>query len=232
MPSDWWTAFGDPALDETVALALERNQSLLAAVARLDQAAEDARIAGSGLQPGIQAGFSSSRRKQNFIGFPIPGREERVLSTISTNLGVSIDTAWEADLWGRLRADARAALADLQASAADLRGAQLSIAGQVVKAWFAAAEAQEQLHLAEATVASFRRSTDGVRERFEQGLRPPLDLRLALSNLAGAEALLAERRQQLDAVIRQLEVLLGRYPGRRLQPPTTLRTSSAAVPIS
>ena len=92
-------------------------------------------------------GLNGARRRQVFIGFPIPGGERQVLSSFSTNWGVSLNTSWEADLWGRLRADARAALADTQRSAADLRSVRQSIAGQTVKAWFAVAEGHQQLAL-------------------------------------------------------------------------------------
>ena len=226
----WWTDFGDPALDGVVESTLQRNYDLQAAAARLDQALADSRIAGADLQPRLQVGLNGSQRKQNFIGFPIPGAEDRVLSSVFRNYGVSLDLTWEVDLWGRLRAGARAALADLQSRAADLRAARLSLAGQTTKAWFAIAEAQQQLRLAEATVASFRASSEQVRERFEQGLRPALDVRLALSNLASAEALREQRGQQLDASIRQLEVLMGRYASGSMAAPSALPAAPAVIP--
>ena len=226
----WWTDFGVPELDELVRTALARNYDLQAAAARLDLAAADARIAAADLQPALQAGLNGSTRKQNFIGFPIPGSEDRVLSSIFSNFGVSLDVTWEVDLWDRLRSGARAALADLQSSAADLRGAQLSLAGQTVKAWFAAAEAERQLRLAEDTVASFRTSAEQTRARFELGLRPSLDVRLALSSLSNAEALRAQRRQQLDAAVRQIEVLLGRYAAGTLATPSDLPDTPPAIP--
>ena len=227
---DWWTAFGDPALDQVVQRALEQNRDLVVAASRLEQAAADSRIAGADLLPTVQASFTGSRRKQNFIGFPIPGSVGTVLSTVSANIGVSLDTTWEADLWGRLKAGARASLADLQATAADYRGAQLSIAGQTVKAWLAAVEARQQISLAEVTVASFRASSEQVRRRFESGLRSSLDVRLSLSSLAGAEALLQQRRQQLDATQRQLGVLLGQYTLVDFPITTELPDVPAAVP--
>ena len=227
---DWWTDFGEPGLSAAVETALEGNFDLAAAAARLEQAAAEARVASSALQPTVQASYSSSRRKQNFVGFPIPGAEGTVLSTVSTNQGVSLDLSWEVDLWGRLRADAQAALADLQRSAADLRGAQLSMAGQTAKAWFAIAEARQQVTLSDATVASYRVSAEQVQERFEAGIRPALDLRLALLNLSNAEALLAQRRQQLDASARQLEVLLGRYAAGAIDQPTSLPEVAPDVP--
>ena len=159
---DWWTDFGDDELSAAIGTVLERNLDLRAAAARLELAAADARVAAAALQPQVQASYTGSRRKQNFVGFPIPGAEDRVLSTVFTNQGISLDTTWEVDLWGRLRTSEQAALADLQRSAADLRGAQLSIAGQTAKAWFASAEAQQQVLLSEATVESFGESVDRV----------------------------------------------------------------------
>lgn len=210
----WWESFGDPSLDRVIELALENNQVLRVAAARLDRAAADARIAGADLKPSIAAGFNASRRRQNFIGLPLPGGG--VLTSTSTSLGVSIDTSWEVDLWGRIRAGARAAVAEYQAAEADMRGARLSIAAQAAKTWFAVLEAQQQVELARSSADSFRSVAEQIRLRYEQGLRPALELRLALSNQATAEALYESRRIQLDATLRQLEVLLGRYPSAAL----------------
>ena len=225
---DWWTDFGEAGLSAAVETALEQNFDLVAAAARLEQAAADARLASGALQPTVQASYSGSRQKQNFVGFPFPGGGVPI--TVSTSHGVSLDVSWEIDLWGRLRADAQAALADLQRSAADLRGAQLSMAGQTVKVWFAIAEARQQVTLSDETVESFRASVEQVRERFELGIRPALDLRLALLNLSTAEALLDQRRQQLDASARQLEVLLGRYAAGTIDQPSSLPDVTVDVP--
>ena len=226
---DWWTDFGDEELSAAIETALARNLDLRAAAARLEQAAADARAASGALMPTVQASYSGSRRKQNFVGFPIPGAEDRVLSTVFTNQGVSLDTTWEVDLWGKLRTAEQAALADLQRSAADLRGAQLSLAGQTAKAWFAVAEARQQVLLSEATVENFGESVDRVRDRFESGVRPALDLRQALLNLSNAQADLAQRRQQLDAALRQLDVLLAQYAAGD-SPPPDLPPMPPAVP--
>jgi len=215
---DWWTSFEDPQLNVLVPLALEGNRDLHAAAARLEQSAALARIAGADLKPQLGVGVGATRRKQNFIGFGdlVPGSGDEVLSTTYSQFNGSLDITWEIDLWGRLRASARAALADFEASEADYQGARLSVAGQTARLWFALAEAQQQVDLARSSAASFRSSADWIRARFERGVRPAIDLRLALSNLAAAESELARRRRQVDALLRQLEVLLGDYPSARL----------------
>jgi NodT family efflux transporter outer membrane factor (OMF) lipoprotein len=125
---------------------------------------------------------------------------------------------------------ASASLADFQAQQADFYAARLSIAGQTVKAWFAVAEAHQQVLLAERTVASFQKSTDQVTSRYRMGIRSPLDVRLSLSNLEDAKALLQNTSQQLDSAVRQLEILIGRYPAHEIGTPDDLPAVPGPVP--
>jgi NodT family efflux transporter outer membrane factor (OMF) lipoprotein len=211
---DWWGTFDDPQLTALIELALARNQDLRIAAARLQRAEAEARIAGADLEPQLGVGLDAARQRQNFIGLPIPG--DGVPSTTFESYGVSLDASWEVDMWGRIRARARAAVADFEAAREDLRGARLSLAAQTAKAWFAVEEALEQVVLAEESAASFAESADNLRARYEQGVRSPLDLRLALSNVTAARAAVARRQAVLEASLRQLEVLLGEYPSADL----------------
>ena len=176
----WWLAFGDPQLSALVNESLAHNRDLGAAVARLEAALAQARIAGSTLWPSLDAQAGAARRNQNFIGLPLPGGG--VLESTTTSYGASLDLAWEVDLWGRLRAAQSAADADARASASDAAGVALSLAAQTSKAWFALIEARAQVNLARATVASWEANADWIRSRYERGLSPALDLRLALAS--------------------------------------------------
>ena len=129
----WLDGLEAPELRHAVESALAANLDLRAAEARLSAAAAQARVAGADLKPTVEIGLNRSRRKQNFIGFPIPG-QTGVLSTESTSYGLALATSWEIDLWGRVRAGAAATIADFQAYTADLEAARLSIAGQTAKA--------------------------------------------------------------------------------------------------
>ena len=213
---EWWDRFGDESLGPLIETALEENIDLIAAAARVDRAVAQARIAGADLEPRIGVGASAKNQRFNPAAFGQGGEGPGLSASTFTSYGLSLDVSWEVDLWGRLRAGARAAVAEAQAVDADLAGARLSIAGQTAKTWFAVAEALEQVELARSSAESFRVRADWIRERYEMGIRPPLDLRLALSNLAAAEALLARRQEQLDRSLRLLEVLLARYPSARL----------------
>ena len=209
---DWWAYFADPQLDRAVSEALLHNKSLTAAAARIEAAEAQGRIAGAAALPEASVGLSRARQRMNFIGLPIPGREDEVLSSVNTVLGPSLNVAWEPDVWGKVKSSKLASSAEVQATQADLVGARLSLSGQVAKAWFAAIESNRQLQLAKAALESYQYSSDRVRTRFEAGVRPSLDLRLTLTEVRNAESRLEQRRQQLDAAVRQLETLLGKYP--------------------
>jgi len=216
LSGEWWTSFGEPELDALVSEALAHNHDLAAAAARVGQASAQARIAGADRWPTLNGGVTRDRRKQNFIGLPFPGAEGSVISSQTTSWSASLTSSWELDLWGRVRAGAIAANAEGQAVSVEQRGAQLSIAALVARTWFGLAEARQQVELSSATVESYRVSAEQVRSRFEQGTRTSLDLRLALSSVASAEARLEQQRSAHGSLVRALEVLLGRYPAREL----------------
>ncbi len=210
--------------------ALEQNHDLQVAATRVEAAGAQARIAGAALSPHLSANTDGSRRRQNFIGFPIPGAGTEVLSSTTTTYGAALNLSWELDLWGRLRAGKSAALADLQASLADMEAARLSLVAQTARAFFAALESTGQVRLSESTVENLRLAAEQIRQRYVRGLRPSLDLRLALSNEATAAAVLQQRLRARDAALRQLELLLGRYPSATIRTGELLPSLPPAVP--
>ena len=69
---DWWLTLGSPKLDQLIALALEKNPSLLAAQATLRQAQETySARAGSTLYPQVGAGLADQRQQLSQIKCPI-----------------------------------------------------------------------------------------------------------------------------------------------------------------
>ena len=186
--------------------AQRANPSLRASAARVDQAAALAKVAGAERFPSIGAGSQAGRQKQNFLG----------QTSTDNSFGVSLQAAWEVDLWGKVKDGAEAAIADAEAQAQADRALRSSLAAQVSKAWLAVAESNEQVALAEQAVKSREESSTLVRERFERALAEDggsaAQVRLSETELATAKADLERRRGERERALRQLELLLGRYP--------------------
>ncbi|HLU38892.1 MAG TPA: TolC family protein, partial [Planctomycetota bacterium] len=206
----WWERFGDADTTRIVNLALAHNHDLRAAAARIEAAIAQARIAGADRWPQVAATFDAQRDRVRFVGFPFGG----ALTTTRYQTGLSL--SWELDLWGRLEARERAALEEVAAAEADLAGAWLSLSAQAAKAWFTLVENERQLQLARATAESFRDSARRVQDRAETGLGSRLDERLALANVAAAEAEVTRWIEAHARAVRRLEVLLGSYPAGAL----------------
>ncbi len=226
----WWMEFGDPALDMVVETALSDNLDLRVAVGRVEAALAQAGIDGAALWPQIQAVGSGSRQKNIFVGLPIPSADGGVITNYFNSYSASLQASWELDLWGRVRNMKGAALAEVQASAADLAGARLSIAAQTTRAWLTVRSARMQLDLARVTLKAFEGTANIAWERYKRGLLSSVDVYLTRNSTASAVALVARREQQLQTAVRQLEVLLGRYPAGILEDGTQLPRLNSPVP--
>ena len=215
----WIRKTGGAELAGLVAEALRANPDLHAAAARVERAAAEAQIAGAGRFPSLGGEGQGSRAQQRFVGLPIPGISGAPAS-LSNNFGVALNAAWEVDVWGRARAGQEAAIADAQRSARDFEATRASLAAQVAKAWLALAEGNEQVILATEGLEARGQLAAAVRERFEAAITEDggsaAQVRLTESEVATGEALLAQRKQEKERAVRQLELLLGRYPSGKL----------------
>lgn len=220
-PAHWVETFGDPDLSALVHSALADNYDLKAAATRVNAAIAQARIDGSLLWP--QVFFNPDHQRAQI-------REQGFGSAKFSVFEAIFSLNWELDVWGRIRDFRQAAIRDADAIAADLHGARLSLAARIAQSYFDLAEARLQSEVAEQSVKDRRTIVQLVRGRFARGITNALDLRLALTDLATAEAQLTEARNQIQIVIRRLEVLLGRYPAGRLTEASALPEPPSGIP--
>ena len=225
----WWAELGDARLEALITEALTTNRDLRALSAAVEGAEAQARLAGAPLKPQVSGRLDGAKNQQVFVGLPIPGQSGPLQSRSSSYTG-RVEVRWEADLWGRLRSGQKAALGDLEASREDLAAAWLALSGQVARTWFALLESERQVALAADTADSLGRTTRRVEARYRQGLVPSLELRLARANEARAVGNRERAKAARDALRRQLEVLLGRYPSGSLESSGELPTLPDAIP--
>lgn len=230
----WVRRIGGSELQGLVDQAIAENQDLEAAAARVDRASAEARIAGAGRLPSLGIGSNGQRTKQNFIGFPFAGGGGGIPSVIAQQFGVNLTAAWEVDIWGRLKAGEEAAIADKEARRYDYQAARASLAGQVIKAWLALAESNEQVTLATEGLAARKVLANAVRERFERAIvddgGSASQVRRTAAEVANGEGALAQRKQERERAVRQLEILLGKYPSGKLTEGARLPRFPGATP--
>ena len=137
----WLKEFDNPELHEAIYEALENNQDLAAASARMNARLAESRIANADLLPNLTGALGASRNQRtSSSGF-------QLINPRTTTYSANLATNWELDLWGRIRNRKNATLADFRSSEATYRAQHLSIAAQVTKEWYNTMEANLQKSL-------------------------------------------------------------------------------------
>ena len=209
----WWTAFGDPVLDELVDRALDANTDLEVAAARVRQARASLRGAQAGYWPTLGAGLAASTRE-----------------SAPTLFDASLDASYEVDLFGGVRRSVTASRADLAATEASREGVRTTVAAEVALAYFDLRLAQRRLEIARANLASQDETLQIVEWRVLAGLVDGLDQEQARRLRAQTAAAVPLVEQSLVAAENRLAVLLDR-PASALRADTALQTAGV-VPLA
>jgi NodT family efflux transporter outer membrane factor (OMF) lipoprotein len=227
----------DPAFAVLSAQALAASPTLAEAAARIEQARAGAARAQAERSPDIGASASVTGSRTNpaqFGGALPPGvavDAERV------SYAANLTARWDPDIFGRLRAQERAALARIDAADASARGVRLAliaeIAGSVLD-WRTLAAREEALRQDLGSAESLARLS-GVRER--AGLAPGFDRVRAESSAAASRSRLAALESERVRLIGRLVTLTAQDAAKvraaLLQAPTSepvLGGAPAALP--
>jgi len=216
-PSQWWRSFHDPVTDGLVDKALKNNTDLKAAIAGVERSVALAAQAHGIRLPDVSYDAGRTRNKMSFvlpdISTPLGDFGGRMTS-LSTTYSQQITVSYILDLFGRLKRSERAAVRDLLATEADAKALVHAIVAQVVRTRVQIAMQQRLLRIADATIASWERSLEVTRQRYEGGLVGPLDVRMIKQNLEAAKAQRIALEQNLALMSHALDVLCGQRPGR------------------
>lgn len=225
----WRQMFGDPRLQRLITIALDNNRDLRIALLNVDAVRAQYGIERSALLPQLDARLGGGRERTAASG----ATPANLQGTHAAGLAVS---AFEIDLFGRVRALSDAALARYLASAEAARAARISLIAAVADAYLEERLAIEQLRLTETTLADWRQSLDLARLLKEAKQNSGLDVAQAEGQVALAEADLEGRKRDLKQARNALALLLGTTmpadlpEGMRLDRQPMLTTLPAGLP--
>lgn len=200
----WRAFFRDPALQGLIDTALANNRDLRVAALNVEAYAAQRQIQRSALFPSISADGGASR--QRLPGSLSDSGEAGINSQYSATLGAS---AWELDLFGRLRSLDEQALQQYFASEEARRATQIALVASVANAWLTLQADQELLQLTQDTLKTYQQSFALTRRSFDVGVADALALAQARSAVESAQVSLAQYSRQVAQDRNALVVLLG-----------------------
>lgn len=201
---EWRGFFRDPALQRLIEVALDNNRDLRIAALNVEAYQAQYRIQRSVLFP--QLGAAGSGTRQRLPGELSASGEPVTTGQYSATLGVS---AWELDLFGRVRSLRDAALEQYLATEQAHRAAQVALIASVADAWLTLQADRAQLELSEETLRAYEQSHALTRRSFEVGVATALELMQSRTAVESARVSVAQYRRQVALDANALQLLLG-----------------------
>jgi NodT family efflux transporter outer membrane factor (OMF) lipoprotein len=222
-PDDrWWTALGDPPLDELVERALAGNPDLAMAEARVQQSRAFARVVGAAFYPTVNVDARVSRDKLSLNGENLALIRLTPPTTEFTDYRVGFDAAWEIDFAGRTRREVEAAVARLGSSTENRNDARLVVAADVADAYVEYRAAAQRLALARRTLTSLDESLRLVTLEVRAGVASDGDLRRSEADRLSAAGVVPSLEAAVQSATFRLAALTGEPLDsltQRLEPP-------------
>ena len=208
---DWWQVLQDRQLQGYVAEALTNSWDIKIATARVLEAAAAARITRSQFMPTLSAGGDLVTTRASERGpSPIPStmNPQRDYGDIYGAM-----SAYELDLWGRIRRANEAARAQLLATEAARQTVRQTLVAQVATAYLLLLELDYELEIARRTYDVRTNSLALTQARSDGGVSSLQDVQQALILVSTAEAAIVDTHRRIEQQENELNILLGRNPG-------------------
>ena len=201
--AEWWHGFGSTTLDELISEAERNNDDLAGAIARVQEADQQARIAGAALLPSLDAGMNLSRQREF-----ITGEGNKLFNVFNPELTAS----YEIDFWGKNRATRDAARAAAVASRYDQQSVALTVISSVATTYFQALELRDRLEVAQQNLDNGEAILKGFKLEQTAGTATGLDVAQQETAVALLNAAVPPLQQQFRQTVHALAVLIGKTP--------------------
>jgi len=177
----WREFFADPKLLSVIELAIENNRDLRLAALNVERVQAMYRIQRTQQYPVVNAGAAADvyRVPEEMSS----GGDAETIAQYTLSLG---STAWELDLFGRIRSLKQQALEQYLATEQARLATQISLVAAVTNGYLNLAADEENLRLARATLAVQQEMVDLIRRSRDVGMSSDLEVRQAQSQVDAA----------------------------------------------
>ncbi len=205
----WWELFEDEELQRLITIALEENQDVAIAAARVEEARARYGFVRADLFPRVdgRAGFQRGNLAEQIL----PGISG---AGIQEGYTLAADLSWEVDIFGKLRRSTQAARSELLATEYAKNAVIISLVADVASAYLLLRDLDAQREISMRTQQSRLDSLQIIEARFDKGTVPLLDVNQAEIEEVDATVRLVGTERRIIQTENFISVLLGRNPGR------------------
>ena len=220
---NWQSFFLSSPMQQVIQTSLDNNRDLRVASLQVEQARALYRVERAALVPSINATGSGTRQgvPENASGLG----KDTVSSTYSANVGT---TAFELDLFGRIRSMNERALEEYFATEEAQQSARIALIAETANAYLTYLADKKLLGITEDTLKSQQEAYALIKKRYDLGTSSQLDLEQARTSVETARANRARYLRFVAQDRNALELLMGTAPDMAVLDSLTLDTVQLA----
>lgn len=219
----WWEMFNDQQLNALVEQVDISNQNLAEAEANFRKAMALVQTARADLYPTLALNAGKTRSAT----YTAAGK-----ATTKDTYTMSLNAAWEIDVWGRVRRNVESNEASAQASAADLAATRLSAQAQLAQNYLQLRVTDAQQKLLEDTVAAYQRSYQLTQNQYAAGVVAKSDVIQAQTQLKTAQAQALDNGVQRAQLEHAIALLVGQPASSFEIKPAPLSAIAPPIPLA
>ncbi|HMG81856.1 MAG TPA: efflux transporter outer membrane subunit [Ferruginibacter sp.] len=219
----WKAFFSDPYLTALIDTALHNNTDLLMMLQNIDILQQQLRVQKNANLPKVDAVISGSFDKygdytMNGVGnfdtnlSPNINSKQKIPEPITPDLFAGFRSSWEIDVWGKLKNQKKAAMAELLASEQGRRSVITSLVSAIAIDYYSLIAYDNELQIVQKNIQLQSDALEIVKVQKEAGRATALAVEQFAAQLYNTEGIQYSIKQQISETESQLNVLLGRYP--------------------
>lgn len=210
--TDWNQLFTDPVLQKLIETALQQNLDLQVAMRRIDMTREYVKQAKVQLLPAINAQVSGSYTNPSENSLNGISLKNFLQTDHIEDYTASLGLSWEIDVWGRIRRQKEAAVADYLQTSEAAKAVKTALIANVANAYFNLLMLDEQIVIAQRNLELSDTIVRIMRLQKQSGEATELAVQQAIVQQQTAAILLPQLKQAIGIQEHALSLLLGEAP--------------------
>lgn len=214
----WSEYFSDTNLLALIDTALAKNPDALIALQRIEAARASIQLNKGLLLPTVNLAASPAIRRFGLYTMDGAGNAttdilpDQIVPVNLPDYFVGLQTAWEADMWGKLRNKRRAAAARYLSSVEGRNWLKTSLVADVALAYYQLTALDIELEIITETIAIQENAVTAISAQKEAGYTNEAAVKQFSAQLLNTRALQIDARQRIIETESRINFLLGRYP--------------------
>jgi multidrug efflux system outer membrane protein len=207
----WISLFSDQKLKILITKGLDQNIDLKNAIQNIVQAQASLRQSKLAYFPTLSAdaNYTHSKASEAALNFPAGIN----INTLTNTYRLSLNTTWEADIWGKLSSNKRAALANYLGTDAAKRAVQTQLIADIANNYYSLLALDQQLVITQNTLKSRIASVETLKALKEGAVVTGAAVVQSEASRYATEVTIPDLKQSIRETENALNILLGQPVG-------------------